>query len=468
MKAKKVSHVVLPFVLSLVALVTSCAYAQGDDSQAQLIKKGEYLAIAADCDACHRSPQGQAMAGGRAIASPLGNIIASNITPSLRAGIGDYSQADFARALRQGINKQGVHLYPAMPYTSYAKLTDDDIHALYLYFMHGVKEDDHLTPATHLAFPFNLRAMMSVWNRLFADPHVFQPQAQASALVNRGDYLVNGLAHCDTCHTPRNALMGAQANQGLAGGSVGSWYAPNITPDPIAGIGRWSDDELAEYLTTGRAGNKAQAAGPMAEAIEQSLQYLRPEDIRAIIAYLRQIPAIKSEQSLARDQYGSPADDEARYRADSQADAGWKVYASTCANCHQPNGAGNAFYPALFNNTATGAENADNLITVILEGVQRQTQGHPIAMPGYGEQASFTDRLSDQQIADVSNYVLKRFGNPQLQVTPQDVAQQRHGGKKPLIASITLSSLLTALVALLVLGVLAIRFWRKKRSRHVH
>lgn len=466
MKAKKVRPVILPFTLSLLIVLTQCAFAQEPLPSTQLIKKGEYLAIAADCNACHQSPEGHAMAGGRVIASPLGNIVASNITPSSRAGIGDYTQAEFARALRQGINKQGTHLYPAMPYTAYAKLTDEDIHSLYLYFMHGVNADDRVTPATHLPFPFNLRVMMSVWNQLFADSQKFAPNPNTSGQVNRGDYLVNALAHCDTCHTPRNALMGAKGHQFLAGGAVGNWYAPNITPDPIAGIGNWSDEALTQYLTTGRAPGKAQAAGPMAEAIEHSLQYLHPDDIRAIVAYLRQIPAIHSDSAIARDQQGSPNGDEARYRAEKEVDAGWQVYASTCATCHQPDGSGNTFYPALYHNTATGAENADNLISVILNGVHRETQDQPVAMPGFGQDALKTDRLTDQQIADVSNYVLKRFGNTQLRVTAQDVLQQRQGGKKPLIAHLTGPLPVVVLVGIIILIALRFYFWRKKRVHH--
>ena len=466
MKAKKVSPFILPFTLSLLMTMTHYVSAQESLSRTQLIKKGEYLAIAADCNACHQSPEGHAMAGGGTIASPLGNIIASNITPSSSAGIGDYTPEQFARALREGINKQGIHLYPAMPYTAYAKLSDDDIQALYFYFMHGVDADDNRVPATHLPFPFNFRAMMSVWNALFADPKKFTPDPTTSAQINRGDYLVNGLAHCDTCHTPRNVLMGPKSHRLLAGGAVGSWYAPNITSDPVAGIGNWSDEALTQYLTTGRAPGKAQAAGPMAEAIEHSLQYLNADDIQAIVAYLRHTPAIRSDTAMPRDQQGTPVNDEARYRAEKMIDAGWQVYASTCANCHQPDGSGNAYYPALYHNTATGAENADNLISVILNGVKRETQGHPVVMPAFGQEGLMTDRLNDQQIADVSNYVLKHFGNAQLHVTVRDVREQRQGGRKPVIAQLSGPLPLTLLLGTIVLIGLAIRYWYKRRPHH--
>lgn len=460
MKARKVRRGCLPFALSILLSATFSAHAENAAESAALIAKGKYLAIAADCGACHNAPDhGAEMSGGYIISSPLGNIIASNITPSKTAGIGNYSEEDFAKALRQGINKQGQHLYPAMPYTAYAKITDADIHALYAYFMHGVKPSDHVPAQTDLPFPFNIRASMFAWNLLYADDKRFVPASNASEAVNRGDYLVNALAHCDTCHTPRNALMGQKNDQALSGGSLGSWYAPNITPDRQSGIGNWSDAEIAQYLKTGHVAGKAQAAGPMAEAVEHSLQYLSSDDIQAMVAYLRQIPAVAQPDSQARDQQGKPAQTEALLRATAQPDAGWAVYSSTCANCHQADGSGNAFYPSLFHNTATGAAEADNLIATIVYGVHRTVDGKPVDMPGFGPEAFFTDRLSDQQIADVSNYVLKNFGNASLNVTAEQVKTVRSGGERPLIARIAQPMAWGAaiLVVIIVLSVLISR-----------
>ncbi|MBA0038586.1 cytochrome c [Pantoea sp. BIGb0393] len=435
MKARKVRQSCLPFALSILMSATFSAHAESADDAATLIAKGKYLAIAADCGACHTAPnQGREMSGGYIISSPLGNIVASNITPSKTAGIGNYTEQDFAKAVRSGINKQGQHLYPAMPYTSYAKISDADIHALYAYFMHGVKADDNVPPKTDLPFPFNIRSSMFFWNMLFADDKPFIPAQDKSVQVNRGDYLVNALAHCDTCHTPRNALMGQNNDRALSGGSLGSWYAPNITPDNQAGIGNWSDAEIAQYLKTGHVAGKAQAAGPMAEAVEHSLQHLSDDDINAMVAYLRQVPAVGQPTRQPRDRMGKPASDEMAQRALNHPDAGWQVYASSCANCHQADGAGNQFYPSLFHNTATGAPQADNLIATIVYGVHRQVNGKDVAMPGFGPDGLFTDRLTDRQIADVSNYVLKNFGNAELNVTPDQVKTLREGGERPLIA----------------------------------
>ncbi len=466
MKARRVRQGCLPFALSILMSATFSVHAENAAESAALIAKGKYLAIAADCGACHTAPnQGREMSGGYIISSPLGNIVASNITPSKTAGIGDYTEQDFVKAVRSGINKQGQHLYPAMPYTSYAKISDADMHALYVYFMQGVKADDNVPPQTELPFPFNIRSSMFFWNMLFAGDKPFIPAKAKSAQVNRGDYLVNALAHCDTCHTPRNALMGQNNDQALSGGSLGSWYAPNITPDPQAGIGNWSDKDIAQYLKTGHVAGKAQAAGPMAEAVEHSLQHLSDDDINAIVAYLRQIPLVSQNTSAPRDLLGKPATDEAALRAVTHPDAGWQVYASSCANCHQPDGAGNTIYPSLFHNTATGAAQADNLIATIVYGVHRKVNGKDVDMPGFGPEGLFTDRLTDQQIADVSNYVLKNFGNAQLNVTPEQVKTVREGGQRPLIARLAQPAVWgTAAVIVVILLVLLISYSRRGKK----
>ena len=250
-------------------------------SDAAFVEKGRVIATAADCMACHTVPRtGKSFAGGYPIVSPLGTIYSTNITPSKISGIGDYSEAEFSRAVREGIRKDGAHLYPAMPYDSYAGITDEDVHALYAYFMHGVDPvDDAAKAQTELPFPFNLRFSMAFWNLLYARTTPFTPVAGVSDDINRGAYLVNVLGHCTSCHTPRNVLMGAIQSEALAGGFVGPWYAPNITSDPVSGIGGWTQDELVAYLRTGHAKGKNQAAGGMAEAVQNSLQYLPESDL---------------------------------------------------------------------------------------------------------------------------------------------------------------------------------------------
>ncbi|GGF57229.1 cytochrome c [Azorhizobium oxalatiphilum] len=423
-------------------------------ADADLIAKGRYLATAADCAACHTAPHGGVpFAGGYGIDSPLGKIVSTNITPSKANGIGSYSEADFARAVRDGVAKDGTHLYPAMPYTAYAKMSDADLKAIYAYLMHEVKPAESTPPKTALPFPFSIRASMAVWNLLFLDTTPFKPDPSKPADWNRGAYLAEALAHCSTCHTPRNLFMAEDHGQSLGGGSLGAWYAPNITSDRTAGIGGWSDDELIAYLRTGHVAGKAQAAGPMAEAVENSLQHLNDADLKALVVYLRGTRPIAGETKPRYD-FGKASVAELTLRGlpgEAPNENGFRVFSGTCAACHQLNGQGNSAYPSLFNNTATGAGNADNLIATVLFGVRRTVGDKTAFMPGFGPGAFYTDRLSDQDIADVSNYVLAHYGNPALKVTAADVAKAREGGEKPLLAKLAPYALPGAVAVVIVL-----------------
>jgi mono/diheme cytochrome c family protein len=448
-------------LLSLIATATGCAHAEGLDANASA---GKRLAVAADCVACHTAPGGKAFAGGYPLSSPMGVIYSTNITPSKTVGIGNYSRDEFARAVRDGVAADGTPLYPAMPYTSYAKMTDSDISALYDYFMHEVQPVEAATHKTELAFPFNVRASMIGWNALFHSSTRFTPDPAKSAEVNRGDYLVNALAHCDTCHTPRNLLMAADNSKPLAGGALGSWYAPNITADKVSGIGAWSSDEIVAYLRTGHVEGKAQAAGPMAEAVENSLQYLGNDDLKAIAAYLKQTTPIKTDEGKARHEYGQASTDELTLRGGKPEDnPGWHIYSGTCANCHQANGQGNKEYPSLFHNTATSR--SDNLIATIVYGVHRTVDGVAIDMPAFGPDALFTDRLTDQQIADVSNYVLTRFGNATQTVTAADVAQTREGGPKAPLAKMAALTIPAIIVLCVLIGLIVFRSVSRRQRK---
>ncbi|TFY93743.1 cytochrome c [Pseudomonas nabeulensis] len=446
-------------VVSLVVLGAGGAYGQALDSTAS---PGKRLAVAADCVACHTAPGGKPFAGGYPLSSPMGVIYSTNITPSTSAGIGGYTAEQFARAVRDGVTPNGTHLYPAMPYTSYAKMTDSDIADLYQYFMHEVQAVDTTTAKTDLDFPFNIRASMLGWNALFHSQKRFTPDPGKSAEVNRGDYLVNALAHCDTCHTPRNVLMAADNSKPLAGGALGAWYAPNITSDKTSGIGAWSSDELVAYLRTGHVEGKAQAAGPMAEAVEHSLQHLDDVDLKAIAAYLLQTQPINTGETKARHEFGQPSTDELTLRGGKPEDnPGWHIFSGTCANCHQPNGQGTREYPSLFHNTATAR--SDNLIAAIVYGVHREVDGVEIDMPAFGPDALFTDRLNDQQIADVSNYVLSRYGNDALKVTAADVAQVREGGPKAPLAVMARFTIPAIIVAVILIALAVIVIVRRRR-----
>ncbi|RWR07483.1 c-type cytochrome [Paenirhodobacter populi] len=435
--------------LSAVVFTSLAGGAIAQTADQDLIEQGKYIATMGDCAACHTQPRGagKPYAGGYAIASPLGTIWSTNITPSREYGIGTYTEQDFSDAVRKGVLKDGTHLYPAMPYDAYAGITDADMKALYAYFMHGVDPvDEPPAQVTELPFPFNLRFSMAAWNLLYARGNPFTPDAVLNAQENRGKYIVDTLGHCASCHSPRGLLMGSVSGQYLRGGSVGPWYAPDITGDPVHGIGSWANEEIATYLKTGRAEGKAQAAGPMAEAVEHSFQHMADDDLEAIAAYLKTVnaPAASASPVTSRTDMGQPVDVEPGIRglfpenAHDSLKTGAELYSGYCASCHQPNGAGsrNQAYPSLFHNSVTGAASATNLIATILYGVDREAGGDHVLMPHFNT-GSYVAVLTDQEIADISNFVMETYGNPNAaKVTTADVQVVRNGGPVPFLARV--------------------------------
>ncbi|MCF7752573.1 cytochrome c [Bacillus subtilis subsp. subtilis] len=457
-------------LIALSLLLAALSHtARADDT----IERGRYLSVAADCVACHTSPrQGKPYAGGYAIASPLGQIWASNITPSRTHGIGNYSEADFAKAVREGVRKDGAHLYPAMPYTAYAKLSDADIHALYVYFMQGVAPVDEEAHRTELPFPFSVRTSMAAWNLLFLDKKTFTPDPGKDAQWNRGAYLVEALAHCSSCHSPRGLMMQEVGGKAFAGGSLGDWYAPNITSDKISGIGGWTDDELARYLKTGRVAGKAQAGGGMAEAVSNSLSKLQDQDIAAIVAYMRTVPAVADKAATRAafawgDAARSPGEQPVR-GTDAPLASGGVLYSGLCASCHGSRGEGSkdGDYPSLVHNTTVGMTRPQNLIATIIGGVDREVNGVHTVMPHFSA-GSYVQALSDADIAAVATYVRTRFG-PGDQVTEAQVALTRAGGEKPLLATLGrlwLPILILVVMVMAGLFLLVRRTW-KQRKQH--
>ena len=463
-----------PAAVTPAAAATSATSATPADPVKADIESGRYLAIAADCMACHTAPSGKPYAGGYAIESPLGTIYATNITPSKTAGIGNYSEAQFARALREGVRADGSHLYPAMPYTSYAMLTDSDVHKLYSYFMNAVTPvNEPASSQTKLPFPFNVRMSMTAWNAIFLDTKRFVPDASKSQQINRGKYLADGLAHCSTCHTPRNFLMGEKGGSALAGAQLGSWHAPNITSDKVSGVGGWSDAELVQYLKTGHVEGKGQAGGAMAEAVTNSFQHLRDDDIAAIVAYLRTVPPVRdATQSKPAYSYGKAVSNESALRGTrgpnehNSLNSGAVLFSGYCASCHAASGAGSngQDYPSLFNNTATGSHNPANLVSAILYGVERKVGDKEIMMPRF-DAHSYVNPLTDQQIAMIANYVLKQYGNPEVQVSEAYVAQARKGGEQPILAKLQpyIAPAIGIAVVLLLLIIFAVVSVRRRR-----
>ena len=451
-------------VLSALLLSLHPAKASQDDA---LLERGKYLTIAGDCIACHTTAEGKPFAGGVVFPTPVGDIVSTNITPSKTHGIGDYTLEDFTKAMREGVGPEGKHFYPAMPYTSYALVTDADIEAMYAYFMHGIEPVDEAPPETQLPFPFNIRASMAVWNMLFLDKGTFQPAPDEGELWNRGAYLVNGLTHCSSCHTPRNFLMAEDKSKDLAGGYVGPWLAPNITSDQTSGIGGWTTEELVRYLKTGRAHGKAQAAGPMAEAVDNSLAFLTEEDLNAIAVYLKTVPPIQgvdSEKSVSA--WGQPSDELDSLRGvplpdDPNQMTGAQLYDAECATCHQAQGQGSRGLPSLFNNSVVGRLETNNLVMAILDGVHRGPIGDTaITMPGY------RNELTDQQISTLATYVVQHFGNPKAVVSVDQVAALRSGeAEGPDLVRMARIALAVGALILLLLVVWVIMANRRRRRR---
>jgi mono/diheme cytochrome c family protein len=470
---RRMRALMLTFGLALAGVE---AHAQLPVDTAQ-VQRGQYLATAGDCIACHSVQGGKPMAGGLAVATPLGAIVSTNITPSRSAGIGNYTLQQFADALRKGVRADGGHLYPAMPYTAYAKVSDADIAALYAYFMHGVQPVD-TAPArrTDLPFPFNVRMAMAGWNLLFLDRKPFVADPAQNAEWNRGAYLANGLAHCTTCHTPRNALMAEDLSKNLAGGDLGTWYAPNITPDAHSGVGGWSTQELVEYLRSGRVAGKAQAAGPMAEAVDHSLRHLTDADLHAIATYVKSVPAVHDAADTAPvDARGSASNGMAYLRGatlptDPDKMSGPQLFDAHCATCHQAGGQGSfdRGLPSLFHNTVLGRSNGHNLVMAMLDGVQREQSEQREQRPGdNGADAletrmpAFRTVMTDQQITTLANYLTATYGNPTVKVTADEVHALRAGGATSTLVTLARVGMVVGLIV--VLGLLVWLGKRKKR-----
>ena len=258
---------------------------------ASLVARGEYLARAADCEACHTVEGGSPFAGGVAFKLPFGTLYSPNITPDRETGIGEWSDADFLNAIHKGIAADGTRLYPAFPYAAYTMMTDDDALAIKAYLFNQPAVHAPTQPDT-FAFPFNQRSLMTFWSAFFNSDRRFMPNPTQSPQWNRGAYLAEAMAHCGDCHTPRN-LMQALDNRSKFAGSVASgWNAYDITQDKSSGIGSWSDETLAAFLAAGHAEGYGTASGPMGEAVDKSLMHLEPQDISALVTYLRTIPPV--------------------------------------------------------------------------------------------------------------------------------------------------------------------------------
>jgi nicotinate dehydrogenase subunit B len=365
---------------------------------AATIARGKQLAALGDCAVCHTTKNGLLNAGGRALETPFGIIYSTNITPDVETGIGAWSYPAFERAMREGIHRDGRHLYPAFPYNHFAKTTDADLQALYAFLMAQtpVRAD---TPKPALAFPFSWRPLLAGWNALFHQPQPFQADATKSEIWNRGAYLVEGLGHCGACHSPRNALGAEQQSAYLAGGVAEGWEAPPLTSLSHAPI-PWSEDELFAYLRTGESRLHGVAAGPMAPVVKE-LAALPDQDIRAMAVYLAYFNDNAVDRS-AQQALASQLETSTRTLAASS--AGARLYQGACAVCHEVGGAplfGSR--PSLVLNSNLHSAMPDNLIQIILHGIASPASSDLGYMP------AFKDSMTDGQVAELVSYLRQQF-----------------------------------------------------------
>lgn len=382
----------------------SVKLAEFHSTDAGAIKRGEYVMRLADCAACHRTD----FSGGYKIDTPFGTLLSSNITPDKSSGIGEMTERDFFNAVRQGQGSKGL-LYPAMPYTAYVKMSDADLHDLWAYISTLPAAKQLVDENSGMLFPYNIRLVMSGWNMLFFDNRDFNGDIKQSSEWNRGKYIVDGPGHCSLCHTERNLLGGEISDSYLQGGSMDLWYAPDITPNLHAGIGHWQEGYIEDYLKTGSSGMSV-AAGPMAESVEHSTQYFNDADLKAVAVYLRALPA---SDRVAGAGYSL---------SEGQKRQGQLTYEVNCSACHGMQGEGiSGMVPAFAGNQGM-LQNPTNMIHAMLRGTraphtaERQTAA---AMP------AFDWKMSDQQVADILNYMRNSWGNQAPEVQVGQVADMR-------------------------------------------
>ncbi|MDM0000708.1 cytochrome c [Variovorax sp. J22P240] len=380
----------------------------------QVINKGEYLARAGDCVACHTHPGGQEFAGGRAMPTPFGNLYVPNITPDEETGIGAWSPEEFYRMMHKGVSRDGTLLYPAMPFASYTKVTREDSDAIFAYLM-SVPPVKQPNRPHELRFPYNKRELLVGWRALYFNEGEYQPDPKQSAQWNRGAYLVLGLGHCAMCHTAVNPLGGSSESKAFEGGMIPNqnWYAPSLTSNREAGLGNWSLQDIKDLLQAG-VSHRGTVYGPMAEVTYNSLQYLSDEDVEAMAVYLKALPQRDSEP---------PPTSQARLVAPNVMELGRKVYAQQCAMCHGEEGKGHppGLPPLAGNQSITMASPVNSIRMVLNGGYAPGTRKNPrpYGMP------PFNHILNDDEAAAVVTYIRVAWENSGTPVSPAQVNDLR-------------------------------------------
>jgi mono/diheme cytochrome c family protein len=371
------------------------------------VATGRYLAVLGGCSDCHTAEAGP-YAGGRVLRSGIGSVGSANITPDPETGIGTWSADDFYRALHEGKSRKVGHLYPAFPYPHFTKITRTDSDALYA-FLRTVPPVRNDPKRNQLPFPLGIRGFMAVWNGLYFKKATFQPDTSQSAQLNTGAYIVQALAHCSACHSPKNGLQAEVKSREFQGGTVEGWWAPNLTPEPRTGLGGWSQQDLVDYLKTGR-NRRTAGGGPMAGVIAGSTSHMDDNDLAAIAAYLLSRPA-------------SPPPPAPRIDA-AAVTRGQATYASRCAGCHGADGKGGAarFAPVLDGSALAQAPDPTTVLRYLLGGARTpvtEAQPTPAQMP------AFAEKLDDSALADVASYIRAAWSNRASSVSPAEVARVR-------------------------------------------
>ena len=371
------------------------------------VQRGEYLVKLGDCVACHTQKNGVQFAGGRPLQTPFGTVLSANLTSDDATGIGRYTPDTFYRAMHEGVDKDGQHLYPAFPYNYYTRISRTDTDAMLVY-LKSLPPVSHPLQRNQMPFPFKIRSLMAVWNLMFLDKGTYTDNPDKTPEWNRGAYLVEGLGHCQACHTAKNPLGGNKKNEAFQGGLFGNWYAPDITPNTRTGIGTWTRDDLREFLREGRNVHSA-ASGEMGEAVQFSTSQMSAADLGAIVTYLNDL---------------APSPEKTAYAPDNQVmRQGQAIWGDQCAACHRTDAKGvPRYFPPLQGNAMVQQSNPTSIIHYILTGASKApTAKAPaqMAMPAFGW------KLDDQQIAAVATYARNSWGNAASEVKETEVANLR-------------------------------------------
>jgi mono/diheme cytochrome c family protein len=396
-------------ILGTVVLCTALAGgAQADQASAAAPARGKALAEAADCGGCHTADPAKPFAGGKRIEIPFGAIFSPNVTPDRQTGIGGWSDDDFYRALHDGVAPDGSRYYPAFPYPSFTKITRDDVLAIRAWLA-TLAPVSNRPPPPQLRWPLNYRVVMRGWNLLFFTPGTFKPDPQKSDAWNRGAYLVEGAAHCGACHTPKNAFGADRRDRLYGGGLIDRWFAPRLDNAPRSGLKSWSADDIAEYLQSGRNG-RSHAGGLMAEVVVNSTAKMSDDDVRAIVVFLKDLPAGAAEPEVT----APPL---------SQMTEGAVIYKGACIACHEADGSGAPrIYPPLPGNANLQSADPSSTLRMILDGAQTVTTARA---PNAGSMPAYQGKLSDQAIAAVANYIRNSWGNAAPAIDADQVAKAR-------------------------------------------